>query len=164
VTTRLHHAAVCARDVEASVRFYRDGVGLEVLMDRRFEGDWPTLFGAPTTVLRSVFLGDRRHPDAGVVELVDFGRPLPAAGASTGPHQGFFLLSFVVDVDEVLGRLSRLGHTGVRRVEQPGPAGPVAMVSVVDPDGVLVELIDAGPGPDALSSPADPHPPRRHEG
>jgi len=143
---RVHHSAICARDVDASLRFYREGIGLDVLMDQEFEGDWPTLFGASATKLRSVFLGDRRHPDAGIVELVDFAGDTSPPGAPSAPPGGFFLLSFFVDVEEVLGRLAGLGHDRVRRIEQPGPRGPVTMATLVDPDGVRIELIDVAAG------------------
>jgi catechol 2,3-dioxygenase-like lactoylglutathione lyase family enzyme len=137
----VHHSAVVVQDVDASLRFYRDGIGLDVLMDHVFEGDWPELFGAPSTTLRSIFLGDRRHPDAGVVELVVFDPPTPVAPPASTPHAGFFLLSFYVDVAEVLGRLHALGFGPARRIEQPAPTGPVVMAAVRDPDGVLVELV-----------------------
>jgi catechol 2,3-dioxygenase-like lactoylglutathione lyase family enzyme len=139
---------VCVRDLDASLRFYRDGVGLELLMDHRFEGDWPTLFDAASRHLRSVFLGDPTGADAGIVELVVFDGPggdqaRDPAGAGP-PASGFFLLSFFVDVDAALARLDNLGFGGTpRRVEQPGPGGPVAMATVRDPDGVLVELIQS---------------------
>ena len=45
---RVHHSAICAQDFDVSLRFYRDGLGLEVMMDSEFDGDWPTLFGAKT--------------------------------------------------------------------------------------------------------------------
>ncbi|HKA92716.1 MAG TPA: VOC family protein [Acidimicrobiia bacterium] len=45
----VHHSAVVAHDVDASLRFYRDGLGLAVLMDHQFHGDWRTLFDAPRT-------------------------------------------------------------------------------------------------------------------
>jgi glyoxylase I family protein len=145
--TRVHHSAIHARDVDASLRFYRDGLGLRVLMDREFDGDWPTLFGAPADRLRSVFLGDPAAPDAGVVELVAFDN---ARARSTGAdadlpearRAGFFLLSFFVDVDDTLTRLTELGFDGpASRIRVPGPEGDVEMVTVRDPDGVLVELV-----------------------
>ena len=144
----LHHAALCVRDVDASVRFYRDAIGLEVLMDHAFEGDWPTLFEAPSRRLRSVFLGDPAGADAGIVELVVFdgstGDEAGVSPPSRPPRSGFFLLSFFVDVDATLDRLDALGLGGTpRRVEQPGPSGPVAMATVRDPDGLVVELIQA---------------------
>lgn len=142
----LHHAAVCTRDVERALHFYRDGLGLEVLMDHEFDGDWPGLFRASGTRLRSVLLGDAASPDAGIVELV----VLPSGLADTEdprdePAAGFFLLSFFVDdLELMLTRLADLGFADPpRRIEVPGPRGPVAMATVRDPDGVLVELIEA---------------------
>ncbi len=58
--TALHHGAIYARDLETSLRFYRDGIGLEMLTDHGFDGDWHTLFDAPSNRLRSIFLGAAR--------------------------------------------------------------------------------------------------------
>jgi catechol 2,3-dioxygenase-like lactoylglutathione lyase family enzyme len=145
----VHHSAVCTRDVDASLRFYRDGLGLRVLMDHEFDGDWRTLFDAPGDRLRSVFLGDPDTPDAGIVELVAFAEDVTGdAGARPSPAPpgpGFFLLSFFVDVPDTLARLETLGlHGGARRIRIPGPSGDVEMATVRDPDGVLVELIGIG--------------------
>jgi len=138
----VHHSAVIARDVDVSLRFYRDGLGLEVLMDHEFDGDWHTLFDAPRDRLRSVFLGDPDSPDAGIVELVTFGNDTSDAPSSAPPRPGFFLLSFFVDVDATMARLAALGlDEQVRRISVPGPGGDVDMVTVRDPDGVLVELV-----------------------
>ena len=149
----LHHAALCVRDVDASLRFYRDGLGLDVLMDHRFEGDWPALFDAPSRHLRSVFLGDPDNADTGIVELVVFddatAEPSGPGTRAGPPSSGFFLLSFFVDLDATLRTLQGLGFgENTRRIEQPGPLGPVAMATVHDPDGVVVELIH-GPQPGA---------------
>ena len=142
---RVHHSAVCVRDLQESLRFYVDGIGLEVLMDHRFAGDWPTLFGVGATELRSVFLGDPRHRDAGIVELVVFDATASASTPSApAGGAGFFLLSFYLDVEETLARLRALGVEAEGRIEQPAPDGSVAMATVRDPDGVLIELVDVG--------------------
>jgi hypothetical protein len=39
---------VVLRDLEASVRFYQDGIGLDLLQDRQVEYGWPDLFHAPS--------------------------------------------------------------------------------------------------------------------
>jgi glyoxylase I family protein len=137
----IHHSAICVRDVEASLRFWRDGLGFEVMMDQRFEGDWPTLLHGPTTSLRSVFLGDPDRPEGGIVELVDLGAlpdsPVEADGPAT---VGFLLLSIRTNLNAALDRLAGLGLIGTpRRTEVSG----IAMAVVQDPDGVLVELIDS---------------------
>ena len=143
----VHHSAIATRDVDAGIRFYRDGLGLQVLMDHEFDGDWSTLFDAPSDRLRSVFLGDPDSPDAGIVELVTFGAGGGSedARAATPPRPGFFLLSFFVDVEATLARLAALGlDTPARRIKIPAPGGDVEMATVRDPDGVLVELIGIG--------------------
>ncbi len=136
---KVHHSAIVTRDVEASLVFWRDGLGLDVIMDETFEGPWPDLFGTTSTKLRSVFLGDASAGDSGIVELVstegadstDVGVPSPA--------EGFFLLSLFADLDEVLPRLAALGVGGEAKVAD---LGPTRLAVVYDPDGVRVELMD----------------------
>ena len=136
---RLHHAAICTADVDASLVFWRDGLGLEILMDHPFEGDWPTLFGSRSSTLRSVFLGQPGADDAGVVELVDFGEGTAAPDVAGAPTGGFFLLSFNVDLTATLAHLAALGTGGPpREITVHG----VRMAVVHSPDGVRVELID----------------------
>ncbi len=138
----VHHSAICTADVERSLRFWRDGLGLTPLFDHHFTGDWPELFGAKTDRLRSIFLGDPQAPDSGIVELVELAGADDAVPAPRVPRHGFFLLSLQRDVDETLSALARLGFTdGVRRITVAAPAGKtVEMAVITAPDGVLVEL------------------------
>jgi glyoxylase I family protein len=130
---RIHHAAIVVADIDVSLRFWRDGLGFELLMDETFEGDWKTLFDVDASKVRSVMLGDPSRPGSGIVEFVQF------LGADVPP--GFELLSlFVGDVDEALDKLGDAA-TQMRRIEVDSPDGPVPMVTVRDPDGVLVEII-----------------------
>jgi glyoxylase I family protein len=133
VTDRIHHAAIVVEDIEASLRFWRDGLGFQVVMDGTFEGDWKTLFGIDATKVRSVMVGDPERSDAGIVEFVQFiGAEVP---------RGFELLSlFVDDLDATLAQLGD-GAVELRRIEVDSPYGPVPMATVRDPDGVLVEII-----------------------
>lgn len=145
-TRPVHHAAIVTSDVERSLRFWRDGMGLVQMLDHTFTGDWPTLFDAGTDVLRSVFLGDPERPDSGIVELVYFdGVAAAEVDPGKGPRPGLFLLSLERDVEATLAVLAGLGFTeGVRRISMPAPKGKtVAMAVVTAPDGVCVELIGA---------------------
>jgi catechol 2,3-dioxygenase-like lactoylglutathione lyase family enzyme len=140
----VHHSAICTSDVQRALRFWRDGLGLSVLLDHEFTGDWPELFGAKSDRLRSIFLGDASAPDSGIVELVEFdGAEPPATPDPPSPRHGFFLLSLQRDVDETLSALAELGFAdGIRRISMPAPGGKtVGMAVIVAPDGVLVELI-----------------------
>src|ERR1700760_2573214 len=112
VTRPVHHTAIVTSDVERSLRFWRDGMGLVQMLDHTFTGDWPTLFDAPTDVLRSVFLGDPERPDTGIVELVHFDGVGPSESLpGKSPRPGMFLLSLERDVEATLAALAALGFT-----------------------------------------------------
>jgi hypothetical protein len=98
--------------------------------------------GERTEHVRTVFLGDPASPDVGILELIDLGNGRiidqpPAAGA---PTRGVFLISFNVAVDETLARLANLGFGRPPRRIPTGLDSWAA--TVVDPDGVMVELLD----------------------
>jgi catechol 2,3-dioxygenase-like lactoylglutathione lyase family enzyme len=139
----VHHSAICTSDVERSMRFWCEGMGLQEIFDITFAGEWRKLFGAAEDSLRSIFLGDPATPDSGLVELVMFEGSAPGEPAWTAPHHGFFLLSFHREVAETLETLAGLGFTdGVRQIVQPAMSGTtVDMGVIVAPDGVVVELI-----------------------
>jgi catechol 2,3-dioxygenase-like lactoylglutathione lyase family enzyme len=139
----IHHTAIVTTDVERAILFWRDGMGLALLFDHVFSGDWRNLFEAKADTLRSIFLGDPVAPDTGIVELVVFDDPAPVREPVTGPAPGFFLVSLNRDVEPVLRRLADLGFTdGVRQIVVPAPHGKqVEMAVVTAPDGVRVELI-----------------------
>jgi catechol 2,3-dioxygenase-like lactoylglutathione lyase family enzyme len=140
----IHHSVVVVRDLDASLRFYRDGIGLDVLVEREVEGDWPALFDGPSRRLRVVFLGDRSVADvsSGVLELnVFIGADVATRETSEPLRAGLFMISFFVDVEAALDRLAKMALGGVpRRVEQATPNGTISLVTVRDPDGVLVLL------------------------
>ena len=140
---KIHHTAICTRDMDASKRFWRDGLGFIEQMDTYFDGDWPTLFNARQPRLRSIFLGDPSSQDAGLIELVEFAGGIDdAGGPPREPTLGFFLVSVYLAVDPTLARLETLDLGG-----QPTKItlrGGVQMAVVHDPNGVAVELIDLG--------------------
>jgi catechol 2,3-dioxygenase-like lactoylglutathione lyase family enzyme len=142
--TTIHHAGVCVRDMDQSLRFYRDALGLAVLTDKTLEADLEMLLGVRTRAVRTVFLGDAEHTDSGIVELLDLGLSGIAASAPQSglPARGVFLLSFQVDVPAVLTALAELSLGGTPRT-MPTPGGGLA-ATVTDPDGVMVELLPMG--------------------
>lgn len=141
--TMVHHTCLSTADMELALRFYRDGLGLSVLADFTLDADLDALLRRPTRKVRVVFLGDSDSPQAATLELLTIDEPdLPAESAQPGRAQrGLFLLSFQVDVPATLARLAELGLGGEPRTMR-SPGGITA--SVVDPDGVVVELL-SGP-------------------
>jgi glyoxylase I family protein len=140
--TKVHHTAVITGDLDASLRFWKDGLGFDVLMDGDFDGDWPLLFGADTKRLHSVFLGAPDDSSAGIVELVVFDGVdgEDRSGVRESLATGFFLVSLEAQLDVVLPRLADLGLGGEPRVSEVAPG--VRLCTVTDPNGVLVELMD----------------------
>lgn len=139
----IHHTVIVVSDLDASLKFYVDGLGLEVLRDRDVEGDWPSLLGVASTTLRAVFLGksDIQDDTAGVLELNVFPGGAVRTESAASPSAGLFMISYFVDVEATLYRLDMLGLArDVRRVEQATPNGIITLVTVRDPDGVVVLL------------------------
>lgn len=139
---QLHHVGLCPADLDASVRFYRDGLGLDVLFDVELEVDLEELLGVRTSVVRTVFLGSRDDPEAGTVELLGIAGMDVASEppASPTPHRGLYLLSFQIPVDPTLTRLAELGLGGSPR--RMTARNGVRAATVTDPDGITVELLD----------------------
>jgi catechol 2,3-dioxygenase-like lactoylglutathione lyase family enzyme len=142
--TSVHHVGICPADMDVALRFYRDGLGLDVLVDTEMAGDMESLLGVQTTSLRTIFLGNAKRPDAGIVELVDLKIPEIASGTAQAglPARGLFLLSFQVDVKAVLERLAAMGVGGTPRTMRV--VGGAIAATVTDPDGVMVELLQEG--------------------
>lgn len=139
----VHHTVICVQDMDRSIAYWRDGVGLDLLMDGEFEGDWPTLFDSPSTVLRSAFLGDPDRSDGGILELVDFGTPGRRPPPGEMLDQGLMLVAFQCAIEPVLGRLEALGlGAPLRDVTVPSARGPVRIVLLEDPNGVRFELTE----------------------
>jgi catechol 2,3-dioxygenase-like lactoylglutathione lyase family enzyme len=129
VPSAIHHSVVVVRDLDTSLRFYRDGLGLDVLLDREVEGDWPSLFDGPSRKLRAVFLGDATVPDvtAGVLELKAFvGGNVPTGYSPSHPTTGFFMLSYSLTWRR-LSRGSLIWVSGVLHVASP--RRPLAVTS-----------------------------------
>jgi catechol 2,3-dioxygenase-like lactoylglutathione lyase family enzyme len=136
----LHHVVIFVADADRGLAFYRDGLGLETIADREFDGPWPEMFAGVTSGrLRAMILGDPAHPERGQVELLTMLEPVAAGPGVLPIATGSVMLSFMVDLDAVLPRLEAGSGTDVRRATLKNG---VAVVTLRDPDGTLVELLD----------------------
>jgi len=68
---RVDHSAVCVRDMERSVAFYRDVIGMEKVFDRQFDEKMARVLGLPAAQVRVVHmkLGDS------AIELFEYHEP-----------------------------------------------------------------------------------------
>ena len=132
---RVHHVALIVADLEASLGFWRDMLGLPVELVLPIEQDRVTIAFLP--------VGESK------VELVmptDDSTGVARFLAAKG--EGFHHVCFeVANVAETLIRLEMDGIELIDSVPRKGAEGPVAFIHPRSCHGVLVELIEAPGGP-----------------
>jgi glyoxylase I family protein len=139
----VHHTCITVSDLEQSIEFYRDLLGLELVMTEESErsgDDRSKALGVPKAKVKLAILraGDAR------VELIEYvassGRPYDRHNNDIGAmHIAFH----VDDIDAVYRRLL---ESGVRFTAPPAtiPAGPMKgwrWTYLFDPNGVSLEII-----------------------
>ena len=117
------HTMVRVTDLEASLRFYRDALGLEVLRQREYEQGRFTL----------VFLAAPGDSDA-QVELTYNWDPETYTGGRNFGHLAY-------RVDDIFATCRRLQEHGVT-INRPPRDGHMAFVR--SPDNISIELLQAG--------------------
>ena len=139
----IHHVGIAVRDLEQSVRFYRDGLGFTVLLSQTFDKDWKRLVDSPCSRMRAVILARPEEPGS-AIELIAFEDGV-ARSPRSGPPTGIFLMAFeIADVEAAKARLTALGF-GDFELEHSDIGGHRLHVTFVrDPDGNVVELVSTG--------------------
>jgi catechol 2,3-dioxygenase-like lactoylglutathione lyase family enzyme len=140
-TLRHHHTALHVSDVERSLQFYANGLGMSVV-DRWQSGAYiAELFARPGVDVFATLLTTSDH--SFMLELVDAKPKLPPVDPS-GAAPGTAHLAFgVPDVESLYDRMTRLGFSALSRpvVPDAGPNAGGMLVYLLDPDGNRVELI-----------------------
>lgn len=169
----LHHASLTVTDLDRSVAFYEDVLGLHKAMESPLDTQTCARYLKlpPGTTGRMAMLQADRRP-TGSLELLEFTPPL---GRPSGPKRpgdpGIWMIAFEIvgeTMEQIHARLTSKGiafWSDVTLAELRGyPSFP--MVLLEDPDGTLVELIDlpdietvraARQAPNASSPPPTPH-------
>ena len=153
--TGIYHGGITVSDMDRSLRFYAEGLGLPVEFDV-VAADRPYLrevLALDFSAMRIVYL---RLPGSGAtfIELLEY-RGLerhPASARPQDPGAGHLCL-FVDDVEEMHDRLTAMGY----RSRSPKVVDITAGVNLgarscymADPDGYLVELFQRPPAPWSL--------------
>lgn len=148
--TGFFHAGITVRDMDASLLFYRDVLGLPVAFDVLLDGPYlPVVLNLSFTEIRAVFL---TIPGGGYVELLEYRGterlPGPARPCDYGAGH---LCLYVAGIDAIVERAQRHGFTG--RSSTPvditrGPNAGARSIYLIDPDGYNVELFQRPPAAD----------------
>jgi glyoxylase I family protein len=143
---RIHgmtHIGLGVADIDASLRFYRDALGLDVYIDRIADHDYlREVTQVNNTDARIAYC---RVPDSLVaIELIEHRGVdrLPVRSALSDPGNVHVGVN-VDDIDAVHARLLELGYSSVSPLPVNITAGPfdgLRTCFIRDPDGFLVEL------------------------
>jgi catechol 2,3-dioxygenase-like lactoylglutathione lyase family enzyme len=150
---RLTHVGICVSDLERSLRFYRDLLGFRFEHELEVEGEpSDTLLRLRGVKLHAVYL----QRDGVRIELLRFASPPAPPPRTRAMHEhGLTHLSFrVADLDATLAALRAAGEHVLDDSVIRIPAFEAAACFVSDPDGQLIELVQA-PGDPAAPPRAD---------
>jgi lactoylglutathione lyase len=126
---RLLHTMIRVGDLERSIRFYTEHLGMKLIRKNDYPGGRFTL----------AFVGYEDESSNTVLELTH--------NWDTDRYElgdGFGHLA--IGVDDIYGTCERLRKAGVSIVREPGPMkhGATVIAFLEDPDGYKVELIERG--------------------
>jgi catechol 2,3-dioxygenase-like lactoylglutathione lyase family enzyme len=138
----IHHTSFTVADLDRSVSFFRDALGLELLFVRDIREDYfDKIVGLPGCQVRAALL--RMPASSYHVELFEY---LAPAGQAVRPRPcdpGSTHLSFLVD--DLPGLHEALRGQGANFVSAPiaitaGPNRGACALYLRDPNGILIEL------------------------
>lgn len=141
------HFAFSVADVERSSTWYRDVLGLEIVVRQRQDNAYTREFvGVPNAILE---VAEMRVPGAGgelLLELVEYVQPRGGASALRVEDVGTAHASFVVD--DIEAEHARMVALGVEFVSPPvritaGANRGGAVCYLKDPDGITLELFES---------------------
>lgn len=133
------HVCISVRDIERSLAFYRDLLGLEVIFDVKLDGPgMESVTGEAGARGRMVGC---KVPGSGVtLELLCFGHRDGAEEGGRRRSTGYTNVSLAVE--DLDAAYAGLVARGVKPAQAPVSVGGVRMFFVTDPDGTPIELID----------------------
>ena len=146
------HIGICVSDMERSVRFWRDGLGFEVLREFDFRGSlWKRVLEVDDLDLQTKII--RR--DHVTLELLAFTKPGHVGTAERRPMNQLGFTHLAIWVSDLDAAAKRVADFGGRLAEEtrtvfdhPKLKGKWLMCT--DPDGVRLELVEYPEGEDVL--------------
>jgi catechol 2,3-dioxygenase-like lactoylglutathione lyase family enzyme len=144
----IFHTGITVSDIEKTVVFYRDVLGLKMISgpDEVFEGEeLSEAVGVPGTRMKLALfeVGD------GALELIEYLSPKSEIERALPPN-AVGALHVAFRVDDALAKMKELQAGGIEfmsslNVETEGDFAGWKWVYFKDPDGIQLELIEFGP-------------------
>lgn len=138
----LHHTGLTVRDLDASLRFYRDLLGMEMLFEAEREGGYfGAIVGYPDARVRMAHLAFPGSEHR--LEIFEYVRPEPRG--DPGEPRDVGITHVCLAVEDIQGLHGRLVAADVGFYSEPvlvdqGVSAGGWGVYLRDPDGITVEL------------------------
>ena len=129
---RMMHTMIRVLDLEESIRFYTEMLGMRLLRKKDY----------PTGKFTLAFVGYGLESETAVLELThNWEQKEPYTIGSGFGH-------VAIGVPDIYGTCETLGKAGVKITRPPGPMkhGGSVIAFLEDPDGYKIELIETKPG------------------
>lgn len=126
---RILHTMLRVGDLERSITFYRDVLGMELISRKDY----------PEGKFTLAFLGYGKNPEQAEIELThNWGVQSYEIGTAYG--------HVALGVDDIFAACDRIRAAGGKITREPGPMkhGSTVIAFVADPDGYKIELIEQG--------------------
>ena len=141
------HTGITVSDLDRSIHFYREVLGLPVSQPVRCTGEmFEKITGVAGAEIDVAFVRAPGH----VIELLCYRKPEGRVRSSLRScDPGFWHLALKVsDIERVVAAVGRAGFQPLGAVQgvSEGPLSGLKVVYVRDPDGVVLELIEEPPG------------------
>lgn len=155
VINAIGHVGICVSDMDRSLRFWRDGLGFEVLREFEFRGSsWKRVIELDDLELQTRII--RR--DHMTLELMAFAKPGHVGTTERSPMNrlGFTHLAvWVSDIDAAARLVEDYGGRVIEetRTSFDHPKLTGRWLICTDPDGIRVELVEYPAGEDVLERP-----------
>ena len=145
--TGFFHGGITVKDMDISLDFYRNGLGLSMKFDRILDGAYlNVVLGWTHKAIRAVYLD---IPGGGYVELLEY-QGIERFDASSRPCDfgGGHLCLYVEGIDEIAEKMFTKGYKA--RSENcvditSGPNTGARSLYLKDPDGYCIELFQKAP-------------------
>ena len=157
-TPELKRVTLWVRDLERSIAFYRDVIGLAVLEQKDLQGPAiASLVGYETGRMRIAHLGTPGTSGGwvGLYELTETVPPLETVPAPPRQRVAHGQVTVVFESTEIEAAIRRLKQAACRLLREPSeyvipargdrPAIRLLEVLVFDPDDVLVSIMGSSP-------------------
>ena len=138
--TSVRHMGIVVGNMEKSLQFYRDLIGLQDAPVSEETGPFiDGLLDMPDAKIQTVKLAGENSTTS--IELLCFKNPSPAASTPLNAIGPTHVALNVSDLDELYTRLSD-AHVPFNTPPRVSPDGCVKVAFCQDPDGTFIELVE----------------------